>query len=224
MYRPPVKSARVLWSVEMKIKAVIFDMDGVLIEAKDWHYEALNQALGLFGYTINRHEHLTTYDGLPTKVKLEKLSLEKGLPISLHAFINEMKQQYTINLIHTYCRPRFNHEYALSRLKKENYKIALASNSIRLTIDLMMEKAKLINYLDLTLSNQDVKLPKPNSEIYDKAIQHLELQPSECLVIEDNENGIRAAKDSGANVMVVKSVEDVSYESIITKIKSIERA
>lgn len=207
----------------MKIKAVIFDMDGVLIEAKDWHYEALNQALSLFGYVINRHEHLTSYDGLPTKVKLERLSLEKGLPRSLHSFINEMKQQYTINLIHSYCRPRFNHEYALSRLKKEGYRLALASNSIRLTIDLMMEKAKLDHYLDMTLSNQDVKFPKPNPEIYTKAIQNLELQPDECLVVEDNEHGILAAKGSGAHVMVVKSVEDVSYENIMKKINLIER-
>ncbi|HCF3308648.1 TPA: HAD hydrolase-like protein, partial [Pseudomonas aeruginosa] len=53
------------------IKAVIFDMDGVLIEAKDWHYDALNKALNLFGYNISRHDHLTSYDGLPTSRKLE---------------------------------------------------------------------------------------------------------------------------------------------------------
>jgi beta-phosphoglucomutase len=52
------------------IKAVVFDMDGVLIEAKDWHYEALNRALKLFGYEISRYEHLTTFDGLPTRRKL----------------------------------------------------------------------------------------------------------------------------------------------------------
>lgn len=208
----------------MKIKAVIFDMDGVLIEAKDWHYEALNQALELFGYTISRHEHLTSYDGLPTKVKLQRLSLEKGLPTSLHEFINEIKQQYTINLIHRYCRPRFNHEYALSRLKKEGYRIGLASNSIKLTIDLMMDKAKLAHYFSLILSNQDVQHPKPNPEIYTKAIHNLELKPEECLVVEDNENGIQAAKGSGAHVMIVKSVEDVDYDNIMKTIKSIEQA
>ena len=48
----------------MVIQAVIFDMDGVLIDAKDWHYEAFNRALKLFGYEINRFEHLTTFDGL----------------------------------------------------------------------------------------------------------------------------------------------------------------
>lgn len=82
-----------------KIKAIIFDMDGVLIEAKDWHYEALNRALKLFGMEITRYEHLTTFDGLPTKDKLKMLSLERGLPKSLHSFINELKQQYTMEIV-----------------------------------------------------------------------------------------------------------------------------
>ena len=72
-----------------KIKAIIFDMDGVLIEAKDWHYEALNRALSLFGMEISRFDHLVTYDGLPTKKKLEMLSIERGLPKGLHSFIND---------------------------------------------------------------------------------------------------------------------------------------
>ena len=82
------------------IKAVIFDMDGVLIEAKEWHYEALNRALQLFGYEISRLDHLTTYDGLPTKKKLEMLSIENDLPRNLHSFINEMKQLYTVEMVY----------------------------------------------------------------------------------------------------------------------------
>ena len=72
------------------IKAIIFDMDGVLIDAKDWHYEALNKALHLFGFGINRYDHLTMYDGLPTKKKLDMLSVQNGLPKKLHYFINEI--------------------------------------------------------------------------------------------------------------------------------------
>lgn len=59
------------------IKAVLFDMDGVLIDAREWHYDALNRALSLFGYTITRQEHENYYDGLPTHVKLKKLTEEK---------------------------------------------------------------------------------------------------------------------------------------------------
>lgn len=101
--------------VNNKIKAIIFDMDGVLIEAKDWHYEALNGALELFGMSISRYDHLVTYDGLPTKKKLEMLSLERGLPKGLHKFINDMKQQYTMEIVHAKCKPVFHHQYALSK-------------------------------------------------------------------------------------------------------------
>ncbi len=206
----------------MAIKAIIFDMYGVLIEAKDLHYDSLNQALALFGFQIERHEHLTSYDGLPTKTKLQRLSLEKNLPTYLHGFINEMKQQYTMEIIHNRCRPRFNHEYALSRLKAEGYGLAVASNSIRNTVDAMMEKASLQQYLDFTLSNQDVKLPKPDPEIYSTAIARFGCKPEECLIVEDNENGIKAALASGAHLLAVKEVDDVNYENIKNRIAEIE--
>jgi len=205
-----------------KIKAVIFDMDGVLIEAKDWHYEALNKALGLFGMEISRYDHLVTYDGLPTKKKLEMLSTERGLPVELHEFINDMKQQYTLEIVYAQCKPRFFHEYALSRLKQEGYKLAVASNSIRKTVQIMMEQSALLGYLDFYLSNQDVKIGKPDPEIYTKAIQQLGLRPEECLVVEDNEKGIQAAKASGAWLLEVDEVEEVNYQNIMSHIMRIE--
>ena len=142
------------------IKAILFDMDGVLIEAKDWHYEALNRSLSIFGMEINRYDHLVTYDGLPTKKKLEMLSLERNLPVALHSFINELKQEYTMDLVHAKCKPKFFHERALSKLKKEGYTLAVCSNSIRQTVDLMMEKAGLTKYFDFMLSNQESHLQK----------------------------------------------------------------
>ena len=206
-----------------KIKAIIFDMDGVLIEAKEWHYEALNKALSLFGMEISRHDHLVTYDGLPTKKKLEMLSTERGLPLELHGFINQMKQQYTLEIVYGQCKPRFFHEYALSRLRREGYKLAVASNSVRQTVEVMLTQAALIDYLDFSLSNQDVKVGKPDPEIYRKAIKRLGCTPSECLVIEDNEKGILAAKASGAWVMEVDEVHEVNYQNIIAHIVQIER-
>jgi HAD superfamily hydrolase (TIGR01509 family) len=204
------------------IKAVLFDMDGVLIDAKEWHYEALNRALQLFGYQIRRYDHLTSYDGLPTKKKLEMLSKECDLPRELHGFINEMKQAYTMDIVHTRCRPRFSHEYALSKLKASGYKLAVCSNSVRNTVAVMMEKAALSSYLDLQLSNEDVQSPKPAPDIYLTAMRRLGMAPHECLVVEDNENGIRAATASGAHVLVVGDVEEVNLDNILGRIRDIE--
>jgi len=204
------------------IKAVIFDMDGVLIDAKDWHYEALNKALSLFGMEITRYDHLVTYDGLPTMRKLEMLSMERGLPVDLHEFINELKQQFTLEMAYNLCKPIFIHQYALAKLKKSGYHIAVCSNSVRDSIDLMMKKSDLYQFLDFFLSNQDVENGKPDPEIYIKAMGMLELSPNECLVIEDNPNGIAAARGSGAFVMEVSTVEEVNYENIKKYIEIIE--
>ena len=203
------------------IKGIIFDMDGVLIEAKDWHFEALNKALRLFGYEISRYDHLTTFDGLPTSKKLDMLSVQDGLPRGLHSFINEMKQIYTLELVNSLCKPMFVHEYALSRLKAAEYKLAVASNSIRSTVEIMMERAKLTSYMDEMLSATDVSKPKPDPEIYLAAIARLNLEPHECLIVEDNENGIRAAKGSGAHVLAVKEVHDVNLTNIVKRIQEI---
>lgn len=202
----------------MTIEAVVFDMDGVLIDAKDWHYEALNHALELFGYTITRADHLSTFDGLPTRRKLEMLSQERGLPAGLHAFINELKQQYTVDQVFLKCKPLFVHEYALSNLKARGYKLGVASNSIRSTVELMMSKSHLDGYLDLMLSCEDVSRPKPHPDIYLRAAEVLGVKPENCLVVEDNQNGIRAAEAAGCPLLVVQSVHDVQLDRILDAI------
>ncbi len=204
---------------EKRIKAILFDMDGVLIDAKDWHYEALNKALGLFGVEISRYDHLHTFDGLPTKVKLEMLSEGQFLPKQLHGFINQLKQDYTMELIYQKCHPMFHHEYALSRLHHEGYKIAVCSNSIHSTIELMMNRARLMPYLDLIVSNEDVKKAKPDPEMYLTAMSRLGLSAQECIVVEDNPKGVQAGKASGAAVLEVATVYDVNYENIVRKIR-----
>lgn len=197
-----------------KIKAVLFDMDGVLIDARDWHYEALNKALGLFGLGISRYDHLHSFDGLPTREKLRMLSEQYYLPEELHPFINKVKQKYTMEAISANCRPMFHHEYALSQLNRKGYRIAVCSNSVRNTIESMMKMAELDRYIDLIVSNEDVHKAKPDPEMYNTAINKLDLKPGECLVVEDNPNGIAAGRASGAYVLPVATVYDVNWDNI----------
>ena len=203
-----------------RIKAILFDMDGVLIDARDWHYEALNLALSPFGLEIDRDAHLATFDGLPTRTKLEMLSKSRGLPRGLHRFVNTMKQKYTIDMVRQRCHPVFQHQYALSHLKAAGYKIAVCSNSVRQSLEQMMQRASLDRFLDLMLSNEDVTKPKPDPEIYTSAMSRFGLAPDECLIVEDNENGIRAARASGGHVHVVSNPGDVTYERIMTAIEN----
>ncbi|MYM36634.1 HAD-IA family hydrolase [Duganella sp. FT94W] len=205
-----------------RIKAIIFDMDGVLIDAKEWHFEALNRALTLFGMAISRYDHLVTYDGLPTKTKLRMLSLERGLPEALHGFINEMKQIYTMEVIYARCKPVFQHQFALSRLRAQGYRMAVCSNSIRHTIAMMLERAELLPFLEFYLSNEDVAAPKPAPDMYLQAIARLGLRPDQCLIVEDNPNGIKAARDSGAHVLCVHDVREVNYANIAQTLADLE--
>lgn len=206
------------------IKAVLFDMDGVLIDAKDWHYDALNHALEPFGVSIDRDAHLSTFDGLPTRKKLAILSQTRGLPSRLHEFINQLKQDCTLEITYARCRPVFNHRYALSRLKQDGMKIAVCSNSVRQSVETMMRLAGLSEYLDLMLSNEDVANAKPDPEIYTTAIEKFGVRPDEVLILEDNEYGIQAARASGAHLLEVGGVDDVTYDAIQNRIDELQAA
>jgi HAD superfamily hydrolase (TIGR01509 family) len=204
------------------IKAIVFDMDGVLVDAREWHFLALNKALSLFGMSIARYDHLSTFDGLPTKKKLELLALTDHIPTELQPFISELKQKYTNDFIYQECRPNFTRQYALSRLKEEGYPIAVASNSIRNTVDAMLERSGLNTFIDFSLSNNDVSRPKPDPEIYQLAISRLECSASEVLVVEDNEHGVKAAESAGAHILHIEDISQVNYKWIRDRIDLID--
>lgn len=204
------------------IKAVIFDMDGVLVDAREWHYDALNRALRLFGQEINRTEHLLTFDGLPTRRKLEILTATRGFPRNLHDFVNHLKQQYTMEIVYARCKPVFAKEFALSQLKARGFRLAVASNSVRESVEAMMKRSNLMTYLDLVLSNEDVTRSKPDPEIYLSAMKALGVTPEETLIIEDNDHGVRAARSSGAHVLVVRGVDEVDIGAIDRTLAGIE--
>lgn len=192
------------------MKAILFDMDWVLIDACERHYEALNKALDLFWFTITRQEHENYYDWLPTKIKLNKLSEEKGLPRSLHQFINEMKQQYTVDAVYNNSTIDFSKQILLKKLKDKWFKLWVCSNSIKKTIDIMLEKAMLYGYFDIILSNEDVTESKPSPEIYLTAMTMLWVKPENVYIVEDSEHWIRAAKAAGAKVLEVSNSAEVN--------------
>lgn len=207
-----------------KIIAVVFDLDGVLVDATEWHYEALNRALALFGFGISRYEHLSTYNGLPTSKKLEMLTVEKGLPVALHALVNRIKQVYTREGILTQCRPVFDKEYMVSRLAREGYRLAVCSNAIRDSVELMIRQSGLHEYFEFLISNEDVTRPKPDPEIYLQAIARLGCRPDEILIVEDAPHGIDAARQAGGCVCEVAGFTEVDYFRIKCAIEQAERA
>jgi HAD superfamily hydrolase (TIGR01509 family) len=195
------------------IKLIIFDLDGVLVDTKDIHYAALNYALKEIDpkYIISKEEHLLKYDGLSTFKKLEILTNEKGLDKSLYNAISTIKQAKSLDFIDFAIFP--DKRSILQQLSRE-YKIAIASNSIRSTIKKIIEKLGIAEYIDRYYSNEDVRHPKPHPEIYMKAMLDFGVSPKETLIIEDSPIGRNAAIDSGAFVLGVNNSNDVNLNNI----------
>jgi beta-phosphoglucomutase len=200
------------------IKAVIFDMDGVLIDAREWHYEALNMALEPFGLAISREEHLNRFNGLSTKQKLKILTSEKDLPEDLHSAIEEVKQDRTLRLASQHCYPNVAHQILLARLQKIGIRIGLYTNSIRQTTEYMLQYANVYSFLESITTNQDVAKPKPDPEGYLLSCKNLNVNPKDTLVIEDGEYGIQAARAAGCKVLKVNNPEDVNLETLLEEI------
>ena len=194
------------------VKLIIFDLDGVLVEAKNIHFESLNEALGPL-YSIEWSEHLSKYDGLKTNQKLEMLTKEKGLPTHMYSKVWDEKQRLTLEKLHN-LQPSMQLQSCMDLLVKEGYKIACCSNSIRKTVLTVLSKLGIIEYFDLILSNEDVKNSKPHPEIYWKAISMMGYLPEETLIVEDSPFGLLAANRSKSHVMRVESPKDVTYENI----------
>jgi beta-phosphoglucomutase len=193
-------------------KAVIFDMDGVLIDAREWHYLALNEALAPFDFEINIQDHENRFNGLSTHVKLRMLSEERNLPYKLHSVISNVKQDRTLRIAATHCFPNVSHQILLARLKKNGIKIGLFTNSIRETTEFMLKHARIFNFFDAIITNQDVSEGKPSPEGYLKCCEILNVSPAEAIVVEDGEYGRIAAQEAGCEVVMVNEPSEVHLE------------
>ena len=201
------------------VKLIIFDLDGVLVEAKNIHFNALNKALG--EYAISWNEHLSTYDGLKTYQKLDMLSKEKGLSTNNHQQIWELKQQYTLQML-SELTPSTELQSVMSALIKDGYKLAVASNSIRRTVVTVLAKLGIIEYMDLIISNEDVINSKPHPEMYWTTMSKIKCLPEETLIVEDSPYGLLAAARSKSYILRVKNPQEVTYKNISNKLKEIK--
>ena len=204
-------------------KLVIFDLDGVLVEAKEIHFDALNSSLKNLDekYVISWEEHLRSYDGLKTYDKLKLLSKSKGLPLDkdVQDKIFADKQLFTSKALNNL---QINETLIgiLSKLKEQKFNIACCSNSVKNTVDLVLEKLGIDNFFDLKLSNENVKFAKPHPEIYWKAMYYFGALPEETLIIEDSPTGLTSAYKSGAKVLRVKNPNDFDFDKIFTAYNS----
>lgn len=209
------------YGVEKISKAIIFDLDGVLVDSKELHYDALNLALKSINekYVISRKEQADIFEGMTTRSKLDILTHVKGLPKELHQYVWTLKQQYSAAMFRDLPQDKelinlFKH------ISNQGIVIGVASNSIRETLDSCIQTLGIWEYIDISLSNEDVNNPKPNPEIYNRCMLMLGSVPTSTIVFEDSIIGIQAAQQSGAFVVEVGSRKDLTMRFIQDKIVS----
>jgi len=194
----------------------------VLVEAKEIHYKALNNAILSVtddtSMTIGVDEHMSLYDGLKTNEKLTMLTNTKGLPANLHIKIWDTKQANTLKLLDE-IQPNTQLQLIFANLRQNNYKIACCSNSIRRSVLVMLSKLGLIEYMDLILSNEDVKNSKPHPEMYWKAMSMMGVLPDETLIVEDSPPGLLAAARSRAHILRVNNPKDLTSAKLFSKLQ-----
>ena len=200
------------------IKLVLFDLDGVLIDAKEIHYEALNNALD-DQYKITREEHINMYDGKKTLEKLRMLSEFKGMPTTDHSRISDQKQANTMKLL-TEMKPIPEIVKLFQELEDQGYKIGVCSNSIRRTVLTALSKSQLIHHCSVIVSNEDVKNSKPHPEMYWKAMSIMGVLPEETLIVEDSPPGLLAAERSKAKYIRVDNPYDVTRDKVFSNLGS----
>jgi len=207
----------------MTVKLVVFDLDGVLIDSKQIHYEALNRALGK-EYAIDIEEHLSTYDGLPTRAKLNMLTESKGLPTDKHADIAREKQKATVEILKETIQPRDDFVDMCRELKDRGYIVACASNAVRETVKMSLLQLGLIEYFDFWYSNEDVQKGKPHFEMYFACMLKANCKPEETVIIEDSHIGRQAVLDARCHLLAVEDTHDVSLAKVLDKIEEVDHA
>jgi HAD superfamily hydrolase (TIGR01509 family) len=205
-------------------KLIIFDLDGVLIDSREIHFDTLNYALGQIDekYVITKEEHLSIYDGLPTTRKLELLSENKGLPTSKHNEVWKLKQEATVNAF-LKLEPDYELIHYFKQLKKEGYYIAVASNSIRNTVKTILLKLGLLEYIECFVSNEDVQRNKPFPEMYWQCMVKCNAIPRSTVIIEDSHIGRQGAIDSGSTLVSVEDRSDLNQNKINQIIKVLSK-
>jgi len=179
------------------IEAVIFDMDGVLVNSEPFYVEVEQINFRQLGLEISEEEH-QTYQGTATDRMWELIKKRHGVEQP----VNELVEM-TNNLV----TPYFNSmekieampgvETLIKKLKEKGIPLALASSSYSDVIEIITQKTGLKKYFDVVVDSQMAGASKPEPEIFLLAAQKLGVQPEKCLVIEDSTNGIKAAKAAG---------------------------
>lgn len=189
------------------IKAVIFDMDGLMIDSERVTFEGYQHVLAKENLTMSEEKYKTLL-GKPVKAVHDLFKEDYGPQYDVEQIIKD---------VHAYIAKRFETEGVplkpglvelLKYLKENNYKTIIATSSHRNRVDLIVKQAQIDQYFDDSICGDEVTKGKPNPEVFLKACQKLQVSPQDALVLEDSESGINAAYNADIKVI---GIPDMKY-------------
>jgi len=178
------------------LKAVIFDMDGVLIDSEPFHLIINKRIFGELGINVSFEEY-QTFIGTTFEYMWSTLKEKYGLPQSVAELVHMQASGITEYLKNEKVDAIKGVIDLLSLIKKENIKIGVASSSPKEVIELVINKLGISNYFRAIVSGEDFEKGKPAPDIFLEAARLLDTKPLNCVVIEDSEKGVKAAKAAG---------------------------
>lgn len=201
------------------IKLVLFDLDGVLVDAVKLHKNAFVQAVReVAGVTIHEDFHESELNGLPTKTKLDLLVRRNIIKEEYINTISDLKQSVTLKLIKADIKHDPKKVALVRALRADDIHVGCVTNSIRDSARLMLQNIGVLQDLELLISNQETKYPKPHPDGYWKAMTHFGIMPAETLIVEDAPKGVQAALASGAHLWQVSGSHQVTWMNMAKRL------
>lgn len=184
------------------MKAIIFDMDGVIVDSEPLHFKLEKDILKELGVNVDRKKHesfvgVTDYNMWTSFKKMFsiELSVDEIIEIKRNRFIENV---HKLELIPTFMD-------FMDSVYGKGYKIALASSNNKKAVEEIVKTFDLERYFDFIINGEEVEKGKPDPEIFLTVANRLNLLPEECLVIEDSRNGVIAAKSANMKCIGLKS-------------------
>ena len=183
------------------IEAVIFDMDGVIVDSEPLHERSFLEVWGELGYGENHGINFPDFYGRSDRVVWEAFIEQHNPNQSIEELIVLREARLVRMLRET--QPLFDEVVPLIQRLAKRYLLGLASGSIHRVIDEVLAMQSLRSYFGPIVSSEDVSEPKPSPEIFLMTAKRLDVTPERCCVIEDTVNGIKAGKSAGMTVIAI---------------------
>lgn len=189
-------------NISPEIKALIFDCDGTLADTMALHWEAWHAMLAFYDKKLDDN-YLDTMRGVPTNLMVQRINRDFGWNLDPEEFSKEKEERFVAILDRV---KSIDPVFELALRHKNKLPMAVASGGERETVLATLKNIELGDFFDTVLTAADDVAPKPAPDIFLEAARRMQVAPENCLVLEDGEAGIQAAKDAGMHVFDVRPI------------------